>query len=228
MVGLFTKPDSAKELASLASEWRGRLSGELWTTDERHQAYVETAETLIVELAQAALRTKAKQVLPAHIQSGLNQLLPEVAPVSPSVPTLADSATTAYYLSSAEKWDELDHAEVARLASQGWDDFRIENPQTTHIRFRSGTIAAGLAFSHATQPEDRRIAGFNPLGRYTVDQPAYGRLQFLENHFCTMDVSAFFDLGASAEAEYRWNHARSWHLGVSLWVLESSGCLTPR
>jgi hypothetical protein len=84
---------------------------------------------------------------------------------------------------------------------------------------------AGATFSHHTQPQDKNTApSFRALGQYIVDSPAYARLLALQESLCDQDVLAF-RVGERDEEEYRWNHGRAWHLGVSTQVLDSSGLL---
>lgn len=210
---------------ALRDEWSERLSEELWSSESDHTGYAATADSLLAEYAALGLRVNAKSRISAHIDGTIKKLLPTFAPLSARVATFADTATSAFLLSCAESWAELDGDEVVRLAGLGWERARRDDPASNRDRFRAGVTLVGLTSFHPTQPDEKRLAGYEALGEYVTGQPAYVRLLALEAHFCTSDMMCFFDLAPEDEEQYRWNNARSWHLGVSTWVLDRSGWL---
>lgn len=224
-MALFQRNSRADKLNTLRRESRGQLSIELWNRDADHSSYVAAGERLLVEYATLSLETRSKTPLAREISGVMNKFLPTFVPRSQQVPPLADTATTAYILSAAESWAELDPAELARLGSGAWACFQEDEPESSHDRFRGGTLLGGLIRSHETHPEEKRIRGFEEFGRYVTGQPSYHRLLALEESFCTADLRVFMDLDAQLTEEYRWNNIRAWHIGVSTWVLDETGLL---
>lgn len=208
----------------LPDDWHGRLSEELYRRDESHATYVSTGLKALVDRAHDGLARKQTRPVSRLVQASMNTFVPLFVPASSRFPTLGDAAVGAFLLSAAETW-EADRDEISRLASEGWEGVRRDDPANGAERFRAGMTLVGVTCCHHTQPQEKNSApSFRPLGHYIVDSPAYARLLALEESLCDLDVLTF-RVGERDEEEYRWNHGRAWHLGVSTQVLDSSGLL---
>ena len=130
---------------------------------------------------------------------------------------VAVASQTAYVLSEAETWTELDPTEVDRLIdSAGEAAAPKHSSDFGSAAVRRSFAVIGVVRNHLESP--RPVPEVDPLYEYVVGQPSYGRLDCVRDHTETLDSASLPEMTDEQHEIYESSFRKAWHLGVALGV----------
>jgi hypothetical protein len=132
---------------------------------------------------------------------------------------IASAPESAYVLSEAETWTELDLAEVDHLI----DDIGAAAAPKRSSDFTSPTVRQSFAIigvirNHLESPAP--VPEAHSLYEYIVGQPSYRRLDCVRDHTETLNDAFLPEMTDEQRDIYERSFRMAWHLGTTLEVFD--------
>jgi hypothetical protein len=195
---------------------RGRLSAALWESDPTEQAYIDEALQINREWLGALREMQSPEWVPQPASWWIENMLPKIAQFW-DLNEIVSAPNSAYVLSEAETWTELDPAEVDRLIDAAGEAATSRlSSDFTNLAVCQSFAAIGVIRSHLESPSP--VPEAEPLYCYLAGQPSYGRLERIRDHMETIDSVSLPAMTDEQHEMYGRSFRKAWHLGVVLEV----------
>jgi hypothetical protein len=213
-MGLFGKAAQREreQLEALRLTRRGRLSAELWENDPSEEAYLTEALQIDLEWATALREMRSPEIIPQPAAWWIENMLTRIQ--FWDMNEIASAPESAYVLSEAETWTELDPAEVDHLidavaAPKRFSDF-------TSPTVRQSFAVIGVIRNHLESPAP--VPEAQSLYEYVVGQPSYRRLDCVRDWTEALNNTALPAMTDEQHDIYERSFRKAWHLGAALEV----------
>jgi hypothetical protein len=201
--------------AASRGEARTTLSAELWESDPSEEAYLTEALQIDLEWATALREMRSPEIIPQPAAWWIENMLTRIQ--FWDMNEIASAPESAYVLSEAETWTELDPAEVDRLiGAAGAAAAPKRSSDFTSPAVRQSFVVIGVIQNHLESPAP--VPEAEPLYEYIVGQPSYGRLDCVRDYTETLNNAFLPEMTDEQHAIYERSFRKAWHLGATLEV----------